>query len=101
MQPVLLEELVKNGACTREAAIFKDLFGEGRVATLDDIERVALTFDWLSARHLILTPAQQKVFDIRMRVALRVANGRSDPQQTLRRQALATAFWEAYSSPEE
>jgi hypothetical protein len=101
MKPVLLAELMKNGACTREAAIFKELFGDGRVATLDDIEAVALTFDWLTARNLILTPAQQKVFDIRMRLALRVATGRSDPQQVLRRQALARAFWEAYSSPEE
>lgn len=101
MKAITLEQLQKGGSCNRDADRFKELFGDSVVPTLEEFDKITQEFDWLTARRVLLTPAQQKVFDIRSKLALRVANGRSDPTKTLRRQALAGAFWEAYNSPEE
>jgi hypothetical protein len=93
--------LLANGSCNKDAFYFRDKYPEGGIATLDHFNTEALNFDWLSGAKVVLTAKQQQVFEIRKRLALRIANGRSDPQQILRRQALARAFYEAYSSPEE
>lgn len=88
--------LANAGICNRDRAIWEELYGEGGEVTLDRVMRGALLFDW-SRCYILLTPRQRQMFRIRVAQAWRRLRHTRD--KTLKRAAMANAFFHAYNGP--
>jgi hypothetical protein len=94
-------DLIKAGACNKDADLFLAKFGEGNEVTIERVMAVAQDFDWLTGAKLLLTPRQARHFHTLVRAAFRGVKRVDDPKGEYRRKALAKSFCLAYNSKAE